>query len=348
MKKKIALLLAAVAVSSVAYASPQTEFKEGQWELNAGLWNPNHKSRNFDSNRRWNFEGGVTYGINRRQAVEFQYHRLHTKYTGGHEWELNYLYSLHPQIAAYAGYHRIGFDGNTTLEGGGSTRTNHIAQIGVVAKQPLSEVLDLYAKGALGTRKTSMWEAGVNFHVDRDLDVNAGYRYENTRGDKKDNVTFAGFIAGLSYRFGGRDKTTVTDDYTYEEPVTTAYEPVEEVVEEPAIPENDYYFNTIHFDNDSDTIRADQKANIDAFIRQAKETGHTFKLVGRTDSNGSKDYNDDLAIRRVRAVAAYATEKGVDVNQLVGMYKGSDDPVDSNSTASGRANNRRVDIFEHK
>jgi ompA family protein len=118
--------------------------------------------------------------------------------------------------------------------------------------------------------------------------------------------------------------------------------------EETAVPENDYYFISIHFGNDSDTPRADQTANLDAFVKAAKETGHTFKLVGRTDSNGSKEYNDDLAIRRVKKVADYAVDHGVDLSHLVGMYKGEEAPVDTNDTEAGRANNRRVDIFEHK
>ena len=83
-------------------------------------------------------------------------------------------------------------------------------------------------------------------------------------------------------------------------------------------------------------------------MERAKETGHIFKLVGRTDSNGDKDYNDALAIRRVKKVADYAVAHGVDIDQLVGMYKGEEDPADTNRTEEGRANNRRVDIFEHK
>jgi len=171
----------------------------------------------------------------------------------------------------------------------------------------------------------------------------------NTRGDKDDNITFSGFMAGLSYRFGARSKAEVADVYepVYEEPVTYT-EPAQVVESEPAVPENDYYFNTIHFDNDSDTIRADQKANIDAFIKQAKETGHTFKLVAAPIPTARRTYNDDRRDPPRPCRCCLRHRKGVDVNQLVGMYKGSDDPVDTNSTDAGRANNRRVDIFEHK
>ena len=219
------------------------------------------------------------------------------------------------------------------------------------------QVLDLYAKGALGSKNTSIWEAGVNFTLDENIDLNAGYRYLNTEGSRDKNVSYQGWLAGVSYRFGGgsdRKAAYSEDDIDYsaldnkgnkKEADTVTITPAEE---ETAVPENDYYFNSIHFGNDSDTPRTDQTANLDAFVKAAKETGHTFKLVGRTDSNGSKEYNDDLAIRRVKKVADYAVAHGVDLSHLVGMYKGEEAPVDTNDTEAGRANNRRVDIFEHK
>ena len=105
-------------------------------------------------------------------------------------------------------------------------------------------------------------------------------------------------------------------------------------------PENDYYFNSIHFKSDSAAIDDAQKVNLDAFVKQAKETGHTFKLVGRADATGSADYNKDLSARRIDSVKQYAVDHGVDASKLVAMVKGSDD-------VSG-AEGRRVDIFEHK
>ena len=202
-----------------------------------------------------------------------------------------------------------------------------------------------------------MWEAGVNLAVDKNIDLNAGYHYMNTRGDADHNVSYKGFLAGVSYRFGGKD----TDRSFYEEEKNYDYE---EMAEEPSTviitdktdttahtvdvsadepvdaPENDYYFNSIHFGSDSAVIDDAQKANLDAFVKKAKETGHTFKLVGRADSTGSADYNKELSARRIESVKAYAVSHGVDESKLVAMVKGSED----GSSTEGR----RVDIFEQK
>ena len=74
----------------------------------------------------------------------------------------------------------------------------------------------------------------------------------------------------------------------------------------------------------------------------------TFKLVGNTDSDASDSYNEDLSKRRVQNVAQYAANNGVDGSRMKLGYKGEKDPVASNATEQGKADNRRVDIWEHK
>lgn len=360
MKKTAALLAVAAAFTMSVYAAPQTEFTKGQWEVEAGMWNTKTKTRTYKDNDAWNFNGGVTYGLNDKSAAQFRYYGMNSDDTDGHSQELNLLYSIHPQVAVYTGYNHITMSDFPTGAFGAEKRQNDIAQIGVIARQPVNEVLDLYAKGALGSKSTSIWEAGVNFALEEDIDINAGYRYLNTEGSSDKNVSYQGWLAGVSYRFGGSDRkgngeygnidySALDEKGNNEEASVVTITPTETVEEETAaVPENDYYFNSIHFANDSDTPDAQQEANLEAFVKAAKETGHTFKLVGRTDSNGSKEYNDDLAIRRVKKVADYAVAHGVDISQLVGMYKGEETPADTNDTEAGRANNRRVDIFEHK
>lgn len=198
-----------------------------------------------------------------------------------------------------------------------------------------------------------MWEAGLGYHVTPDLDVNAGYRYLNTKlGDKGDlnddaNISYKGFIAGVSYRFGGGPKEEAP------EPAAPVYNPAPAPapVYTPAptqAPANDYYLESVHFGFDEDQPLASEKAKMDHFVQVAKAyPNDTFKLVGNTDAKGSNAYNDDLSKRRVDNVAAYAESQGVPASQMVLDYKGKTDPASTNDTEEGRADNRRVDIWHH-
>jgi OOP family OmpA-OmpF porin len=66
--------------------------------------------------------------------------------------------------------------------------------------------------------------------------------------------------------------------------------------------------------------------------------------VGHTDSVGSDSYNDKLSVRRAEAVKAYLQTKGVEPNRIYTEGKGKKQPVASNKTSEGRAQNRRVEI----
>lgn len=107
MKKTAAVLAAAAALTMSVYASPQTEFTKGQWEINAGMWNTKAKTRTYKDNSAWNFNGGVTYGLTDKAAAQFQYYGLNSDDTDGRSHELNLLYSVHPQVAVYTGYNHI-------------------------------------------------------------------------------------------------------------------------------------------------------------------------------------------------------------------------------------------------
>jgi len=69
-----------------------------------------------------------------------------------------------------------------------------------------------------------------------------------------------------------------------------------------------------------------------------------FGVAGHTDSTGSKKTNDRLSQQRAEAVMNYLTSKGIDASRLMAKGYGSENPIDSNKTRAGRANNRRVEI----
>ncbi len=72
--------------------------------------------------------------------------------------------------------------------------------------------------------------------------------------------------------------------------------------------------------------------------------GLTLQVEGYTDNIGSDDYNQKLSEERADAVANYLETQGVAQNNVSAAGYGKSDPVADNSTSSGRAANRRVQL----
>ncbi|HSC85495.1 MAG TPA: OmpA family protein [Pseudomonas sp.] len=71
---------------------------------------------------------------------------------------------------------------------------------------------------------------------------------------------------------------------------------------------------------------------------------NSIEIVGHTDSTGSHEYNMGLSQRRAQSVANYLQAQGVDSTRLSTRGAGPDQPVASNASADGRAQNRRVEV----
>ena len=69
-----------------------------------------------------------------------------------------------------------------------------------------------------------------------------------------------------------------------------------------------------------------------------------FSLEGHTDSTGSEASNQKLSEERAAAVKNFLVENGIDASRLSSKGFGESMPVDSNKTAKGKANNRRVEV----
>ncbi|MCH8467963.1 MAG: OmpA family protein [Roseinatronobacter sp.] len=70
----------------------------------------------------------------------------------------------------------------------------------------------------------------------------------------------------------------------------------------------------------------------------------TVRIVGHTDNVGSEAMNVQLSQDRAMAVARVLMENGISGNRIVVSGRGFYEPIASNSTVSGRAENRRVEI----
>lgn len=101
----------------------------------------------------------------------------------------------------------------------------------------------------------------------------------------------------------------------------------------------------VNFDFDEQAIRPDSQPMLNAANRILAENPNVRVTVeGHTDSLGTDAYNEALSIRRAEAVFQYLVDGGVDANRVQVVGYGESRPVADNTTPSGRAENRRVEL----
>lgn len=102
----------------------------------------------------------------------------------------------------------------------------------------------------------------------------------------------------------------------------------------------------IFFDTDSFNLKQESFIELDKLIAFLKQNPKAkIQLSGHTDSTGDKKKNQVLSQNRARAVYNYLVSKGIDKSSL--LYKGFGDaqPIASNDTSEGRAQNRRTEFL---
>jgi len=100
------------------------------------------------------------------------------------------------------------------------------------------------------------------------------------------------------------------------------------------------------FDVNKATLRAEGMAQLDQLASDLAKLKSVdeIQIVGHTDSTGAASYNQKLSERRAASVKNYLVGKGVDPSIITTSGMGESQPVASNATRDGRAQNRRVDI----
>ena len=101
----------------------------------------------------------------------------------------------------------------------------------------------------------------------------------------------------------------------------------------------------VHFDFNKANIRPDAQPILDEAARILKQHSDIYVVVaGHTDSVGSDAYNMKLSKSRAEAVKRYLVDHGIAASRITGEGFGKREPVASNATAEGRAQNRRVEL----
>jgi len=102
----------------------------------------------------------------------------------------------------------------------------------------------------------------------------------------------------------------------------------------------------ILFATNSSTLSSTSQNSLRSFAANLKANSQTDMLIiGHTDNTGSDRINDPLSLNRASSVRSFLSAQGVDSSRMRVDGKGSHEPVADNSTASGRKENRRVEVF---
>ena len=125
---------------------------------------------------------------------------------------------------------------------------------------------------------------------------------------------------------------------------TVANQGCPEVSDEVVKKLNDYA-KTILFDTGKFSFQKQTFPVLQAITAILKEYPTAkFSIEGHTDNVGKADFNQKLSDGRANAVKQYLIDNGIDPFRLTSKGFGMDNPIDTNKTAKGRANNRRVEV----
>lgn len=99
------------------------------------------------------------------------------------------------------------------------------------------------------------------------------------------------------------------------------------------------------YDFDSDAVKPAARENLVNLANSLqRHPDSEVLIVGHTDNVGSATYNQGLSERRARSAANILLQQGISTSRVRTMGRGLTEPVASNDTDAGRAQNRRVEV----
>ena len=102
--------------------------------------------------------------------------------------------------------------------------------------------------------------------------------------------------------------------------------------------------DSVKFPADSSRLSSEAQQRLTDFANKLKSDNRNvyLEIQGHTDSTGSDAANHRMGEERAEAVRLFMNQHGVPLNRMSTISYGKDDPVASNKTRAGRAQNRRV------
>jgi len=102
--------------------------------------------------------------------------------------------------------------------------------------------------------------------------------------------------------------------------------------------------DSVKFPVDSSKLSPEAQQRLSDFADKLKSDNRNvyLEIQGHTDAKGPDTINTRLGEERAEAVRLFMNQHGVPLNRMATISYGKQDPVDSNKTKHGRAENRRV------
>ncbi|WP_174278306.1 OmpA family protein [Sphingomonas bacterium] len=106
-----------------------------------------------------------------------------------------------------------------------------------------------------------------------------------------------------------------------------------------------FTFEKINFDTAKSDIRPQDQAEVTQVAAVLKQYGNSHvRIAGYADARGSEPANVQLGKDRAEAVKAALVRQGIDAGRIATASGGETDPVGTNATAGGQAENRRTEL----
>lgn len=107
----------------------------------------------------------------------------------------------------------------------------------------------------------------------------------------------------------------------------------------------EYVLSQLHFETGKATLKADSYALLDDLLDMMKrKSTWNIQISGHTDSDGDDAANLVLSQQRADAVKQYLVSKGISAARVRSIGYGETKPIANNSTAEGKAQNRRTEV----
>ena len=194
---------------------------------------------------------------------------------------------------------------------------------------------------------------GAEKQLSDDWALRVEYQYFDDFDDKIIQDLNSNLVTvGLSYNFGTGNTTAAAAAAAAAAATQAPSEPITEpetvVVEEAAVivtkTQTEIFSQGNTFATNSTELSEEGKTAVEPIVEVLQTYPQsTVNIVGHTDSTGAAEYNMMISKKRGAAVAAYIEEQGIEAHRISASGEGEENPIASNDTAEGRAQNRRVE-----